>query len=529
VNDARRVARLEELLARVRANASQPHVVYAAGPPAANGASYAHAAEESSGPELGVDEAAGDPALDELDYEAERIAARACLEQDAEAALVLRHQWRGVTFAEDEDDAPQSAWGTEDRPATPLLPAESALLVAEDDSIAPDAIVPSIESTAPSPEVLALQKRRSPVPEPEVEEERPTSELERAIELVARMRGSELDGRAIWDAVASELRERPSTARPATPEVELSRSDVPLSPLPSLGPLSPLPPMGPMPALPRLPDFSRASDDLGRRSAPHLVLEADSLPPPAHPDSIPLPFSTTPSFAPPSFLPPSAEPSASNASLLPKRARRRWHRFTTARRKLTARARGMSKKRRWFVALSASAALAVITLFVYDRFVVAKQVAAVPSALSPSAVTTQTAVVPTLGPTTHEASIPLRGSAPNTTPVTMNPSALAGAVTSAPAARPPSPDASALPKDHGFLYVTTKAPTPVYLNGIVAGDSGTWLEVTCGLRHIRLARPGTPAPGGSFPMWSTEGTSVLVPCRGAASVSIDLPAVDTPE
>lgn len=97
-------------------------------------------------------------------------------------------------------------------------------------------------------------------------------------------------------------------------------------------------------------------------------------------------------------------------------------------------------------------------------------------------------------------------------------SAPALSVTQPPIADPP--DTSVLARDKGFLWVETTTPREVFVNGHTAGPSGRWLQVGCGLRNVRSAQPGPPPAGASFPIWTSEGHSVLIPCRSYTRVTL---------
>jgi hypothetical protein len=87
-------------------------------------------------------------------------------------------------------------------------------------------------------------------------------------------------------------------------------------------------------------------------------------------------------------------------------------------------------------------------------------------------------------------------------------------------ARPPIPDARALPEGKGYLFIESEPGQPVYVNGVLAGDTGQWLTVTCGFRNVRIALRGPTPAGRSFPSWVSDGASVLVPCHGATEAAL---------
>jgi hypothetical protein len=71
-----------------------------------------------------------------------------------------------------------------------------------------------------------------------------------------------------------------------------------------------------------------------------------------------------------------------------------------------------------------------------------------------------------------------------------------------------------------MLWVDADPASAIYVQGVSAGDSGKWLEVACGMKNVRLARPGLPPPGHSFPMWLGVGQTVLIPCGGSHRVAL---------
>jgi hypothetical protein len=68
------------------------------------------------------------------------------------------------------------------------------------------------------------------------------------------------------------------------------------------------------------------------------------------------------------------------------------------------------------------------------------------------------------------------------------------------------------PASFGWLRVDVSTPGRVYVQGIDVGPTGVALEVRCGLRNVRVAQAAPPPPGSSFPAWSGESKSVVVPC-----------------
>lgn len=68
------------------------------------------------------------------------------------------------------------------------------------------------------------------------------------------------------------------------------------------------------------------------------------------------------------------------------------------------------------------------------------------------------------------------------------------------------------PASFGWLRVEVSTPGRVYVQGLDVGPTGVALEVRCGLRNVRVAQAAPPPPGSSFPAWSGESKSVVVPC-----------------
>lgn len=85
---------------------------------------------------------------------------------------------------------------------------------------------------------------------------------------------------------------------------------------------------------------------------------------------------------------------------------------------------------------------------------------------------------------------------------------------------PDPPDVSGLGVGRGLLWVESTSPREIFVNGNQAGASGKWLNVPCGLRNVRSAKQGPPPAGASFPMWTSDGHSVLVPCRSYTRVTM---------
>ncbi|NUO54350.1 MAG: hypothetical protein HOV80_36355 [Polyangiaceae bacterium] len=85
---------------------------------------------------------------------------------------------------------------------------------------------------------------------------------------------------------------------------------------------------------------------------------------------------------------------------------------------------------------------------------------------------------------------------------------------------PDPPDVSGLGVGRGLLWVEASSPREIFVIGNQVGASGKWLNVPCGLRNVRSAKQGPPPAGASFPMWTSDGHSVLVPCRSYTRVTM---------
>lgn len=83
-----------------------------------------------------------------------------------------------------------------------------------------------------------------------------------------------------------------------------------------------------------------------------------------------------------------------------------------------------------------------------------------------------------------------------------------------------APPPIARPKEIGRLWVDVDEPADVYVQGLKVGVSGTYVDVPCGLKNVRVARSTPPPPGHSFPLWLGEAKSVLVPCGGENRVKL---------
>ncbi len=74
------------------------------------------------------------------------------------------------------------------------------------------------------------------------------------------------------------------------------------------------------------------------------------------------------------------------------------------------------------------------------------------------------------------------------------------------------------PRTHGILRVDSEAPGRVFVQGIDVGPTNAFLELTCGMKFVRIAHASPPPPGQSFPNWVGDAKSVMVPCGQAHRV-----------
>ena len=83
-----------------------------------------------------------------------------------------------------------------------------------------------------------------------------------------------------------------------------------------------------------------------------------------------------------------------------------------------------------------------------------------------------------------------------------------------------TPPAIRYPASNGLLWVQAPSPGRVFVQGIDAGPTGAFLEVSCGLRNVRVAKASPPPPGQSFPDWLGDAESVVIPCGSAHRVEL---------
>jgi hypothetical protein len=108
-------------------------------------------------------------------------------------------------------------------------------------------------------------------------------------------------------------------------------------------------------------------------------------------------------------------------------------------------------------------------------------------------------------------------------PVSVSAPARQDSPTTASAMTRPTPPALRFPASNGLLWVEAPSPGRVFVQGIDAGPTSAFLEVSCGLRNVRVAQVNPPPPGQSFPDWLGEAESVVIPCGRAHHVELPRP------
>ena len=215
--------------------------------------------------------------------------------------------------------------------------------------------------------------------------------------------------------------------------------------------------------------------------------------------------------------PPDLRRSAAPSSLLPasRRLRRRAQRWTYAKRLVTPRSGRFPPAARAIAFVAAVGIIAVVIAVAWFRNPTSSS--AVPPPKRPEAAASSPAVTSTQisvesSPAIDHSTSPAASALPSSSAPVFE-----GGLTAEEGAPNDTPK---LPESQGYLYVSSARKIPVYLNGGMVGETLRWLRVGCGWRYLRLARRGAPPVGSSFPVWATEGRSVLVPCRGATRVDL---------
>ena len=579
--ESTRIAKLEELLARVRANAALGHP-----PRAAN-------ARATSTPEGAVGEAwAARGIVETVDdeiSEIDRTALRVSLERHVE--LALGDETPGVPFAEETEGWEPDRLELEDDDGPRLLRAREAevpLVTAFPTQPAPPpSMVPAALAEPPPAAIAAPPSGPPPAPSRPADEdedddldEEPLypaglhsspdmqeSVLGEVLARAARHADGEIDPRAIWDGVAGQLRGRRASSSAiqiprvggAVPRQEAAEKGTTLPSMPSV----------------RLPE---RSVQIGLE----IAGPAKPSEPPEHADSTPLAHQPTPtapdlaampaalSTPPPRASRPSLEldvdndtppdldfddePDAATSSDL----RRRRIAAPTSRPSPSSRGRSMrppapglevaalraiddlhdgaddarpSRKRLMRTGRHHRPAprrerrrpwlwiLAALGVGAATALALAFALGKIgPTSVPGSPATTAAPVRTTPGTTATAVDLPSLATTPPP-PTAPTTAAPVGSLVSPTLAPPGAPATDELKADEGYLRVDGDPSLAVYLNGNLAGQATEWIRTTCGIRHLRLARRDPPQPGASFPKWLDAGNSLVIPCRGATVVA----------
>lgn len=399
--------------------------------------------------------------------------------------------WSSLLTRDLNDPSPE-------RRAASLEPAEApqppALPFSRVASFAPPPIPADL---APIPPVV-----HGPSSQRDDDDKHPDSEIVRAIRLAAEHPHPTVDHREIWTGAGPELRERkPATNPPLPPRPEdLEPEEDDDGPVLDLVRLTPTPSR--ISSRPPPPPIEAAAD------AP--VVWSDPPPASAQPRSAPPPLPPRP----PAPVAPSPDPEVEEVaqevtltpipSYLGGRRSRRIERVVSPRKQ---------SSRRFLAALVVAAPLAGLAAWsFFDQPRNGREaVASTPSVAS--------AVKPPPSPSASSATLPPETSRPVTPPgipvETGSAPQPATPETAIPSAPPPRN-----PRESGMLWVDTTPRSTIYVQSLEAGESGRWLEVPCGMKFVRLARPGLPPPGHSFPMWLGVGQTVLIPCGESRRIAL---------
>ena len=353
------------------------------------------------------------------------------------------------------------------------------------------------------------------------EEPAPPSALEQAVQNA--MREKVFDRGGIWIDVVAELKERRSNSVRA-PENDpspvlrdmLVTPDAPAvaAPIAVETPAEAAPDADAPSVADATPIWSRpvseAPSDRGRSTPPPVSASVAPRAREGYDAYSPDPAAWRGSRASSPDLRRSLPPSFAPASY---RLRRRGHRWTYAKRLVTVRASQYPNTAR-FVVFSAIFALAAVLVSVdWSR-------RAPPTTQGAPSVAVVTQPQTTLVDREARAASTATSTAPSAAAVLDTAAPIATSAAS-PESDPVPADASDLPETTGYLEVVSTSGLPVYLNGMLAGDTQRWLHVGCGWRFLRLAQKGASPAGSSFPAWATEGRSVHVPCRGGVRVELE--------
>ncbi len=183
--------------------------------------------------------------------------------------------------------------------------------------------------------------------------------------------------------------------------------------------------------------------------------------------------------------------------------RRRWRTGAT-RRAPERRAAGWLG---WGLAAAGAAGVAVASFVLIPRFLSGSPTRDVAVEANASSAWPRLPAAPSFATTSmSEVTLPGGRPSPSATP--------SGDASAAP------PDASQLPSNYGYVNFVSDRELHVYVNGKLAGETGQWLRVECDYRNVRFSERTLPKIGSSFPAWTGEGHTVVLPCREATRLTV---------
>lgn len=464
-----RVARLEALLARVRANARPGSLLSAREQPPADEAA---ARPVPMVPPPIVDDR-WSTALDDAAEQRARFVISSPPPAPLEAPALAEAPGEAALAERPDEPAPRA-------PALPVPSAELGEVVTFDE--APFVELASAAPAASAEQALAAISSQRPSMVESASE--PTSALAEAIERVAReLKPEPGEPGAIWSSGGDDLRARrpastpPTALAPADPVVEAEPRPVPIGG-DSTTPVS-------VAIEERLDDSVSISAGAAAASASLPVVSASIGP-----------ASASASIAPAPSVPPGAL----------RRLRQRVRRSAARRR---ARAPATRAQRAAVAAVVGGLAL----IGVWRFWSPGRDASPAPAERVASSESARDVAGGAPSDSGAPAAAPRDTAQPAARPATARPEGSAAAEG--------EPDGASLAPNQGWLRVDGSPDRHVYLNGSRAGETGAWLRVSCGWRYARIAEPGPPPAGKSFPMWAAEGVPVLVPCRGRTSVRLE--------
>jgi hypothetical protein len=371
-------------------------------------------------------------------------------------------------------------------PSPPSVPPPPAPMVPPPLSSPRRPSVPPPVEVEPAAPIAAREVAAAPVSVRPPFDSAPESELQRAIREASLAGPPVMEPAAVWNEAASDLRERRSN--PPPPAAPVATPPPAAAPAPAPAPaLASTMESAPTPATAKLKP---------RRTASRPRIQAVTASTPAGPRvSKPTPTPTPPAALPVAPLIVHQDEAAEDEVPRLRRARRP----------------GASRRG---AAITVVGALIVVvgslTWAIVERSGAGpvtpraaptagpvRSIAAPGRPAPPPAIVT--AEAPSVAP-------PGSASPPGSVTPPAPPSAVNGMASAAPA------PALRNPAENGLLRIDHPDTVELYLQGVRTGTTNQWLEVACGPKNVRLARPGAPPPGHSFPMWLGEASTLHVRC-----------------